>query len=51
MGDAADDILDGCCCELCGEWFDDILNGKDPPGYPRRCEQCESPKRRNRKAK
>lgn len=41
MGEAAEDVLDGIVCEGCGEFFDDILNGLEPPGYPRRCEACE----------
>ena len=35
MGDAADDILEGLCCQVCGEWFGDILEGEDAPGHPR----------------
>jgi len=34
MGDAADDILDGLCCQVCGEYFDDAA------GYPRTCAGC-----------
>lgn len=37
MGDAADDILDGSCCDGCGEYFDD----ERAPGYPRRCRGCK----------
>jgi hypothetical protein len=33
MGEMADDILDGLCCEICGVYFED----EDTPGYPRRC--------------
>ena len=40
MGDAAEDILDGTCCQQCGEWMDDILNGSHAPGYPRTCAAC-----------
>jgi hypothetical protein len=40
MGEAAEDILDGMCCQECGEWFDDIINGEEAPGYPRTCERC-----------
>jgi hypothetical protein len=36
MGDAADMLLDGTCCEGCGEMFDD----GESPGYPRRHEGC-----------
>lgn len=41
MGEAADDILEGFCCQYCGEYFDDILDGAEAPGYPRSCETCE----------
>ena len=40
MGEAAEDALDGSCCECCGEWFGDIIDGGMPPGYPRRCAGC-----------
>jgi hypothetical protein len=46
MGEAAEDILEGCVCEVCGEWFDDVLDGEEPPGHPRRCERCEPTWRR-----
>lgn len=51
MGEAAEDMLDGTCCQGCGEWMDDILAGEDAPGYPRWCERCqpdEAPSRRQR---
>jgi hypothetical protein len=48
MGDAADDVLDGLCCEGCGEWFEDVLNGAEAPGFVRRCEACK-PKTSKRK--
>ena len=35
MGDAAEDVLEGLCCEGCGEFFHD-----EEPGFPRRCEAC-----------
>ena len=41
MGDAADDMLDGTCCERCGEYFDDVPDGRDPPGHPRTCRSCQ----------
>lgn len=41
MGEHAEDILDGSVCEWCGEWFDDVLNGEEPPGYVRHCKECE----------
>lgn len=37
MGEAADDILNGDCCESCGEWIG------DGHGYPRQCGSCEAP--------
>lgn len=37
MGEAAEDILDGSCCQVCGEYFED-----EAPGYPRTCDGCES---------
>ena len=48
MGQVADDILDGICCEQCGSWMPDVFKkdhkGKtafeDPPGYPRTCPGC-----------
>lgn len=43
MGDAAEDSLDGSCCEVCGEWFADVIEGAEPPGHPRTCEACRSP--------
>lgn len=32
MGEAAEAILDGECCQFCGEWFHD-----EAPGHPRSC--------------
>jgi hypothetical protein len=45
MGQAADDILDGLCCEQCGQWMPDVFDDgcsmfDDPPGYPRTCPEC-----------
>lgn len=40
MGEAADDMLDGSCCSSCGEWFEEIFDGVEPPGYPRVCDAC-----------
>lgn len=37
MGDAAEMILDGFMCQVCGEMIDG-----DEPGYPRCCAACES---------
>ena len=36
----ADDMLSGLVCQVCGEFFDDVIEGKKPPGYPRTCEAC-----------
>lgn len=40
MGEIAGAILDGTFCEGCGEVFDDVINGDDPPGYVRLCPAC-----------
>ena len=37
MGDIANMMLDGTMCCDCGEVFEDQVNGKRPPGYPRSC--------------
>lgn len=34
MGDAADDILDGECCEVCGQFL------ANPSGFPQTCVEC-----------
>lgn len=55
MGENAEDILEGAVCEVCGIWFDDVLEGVAPPGHPRKCEACAPTKpqsrRRNRTAR
>lgn len=43
MGEIAEMMLDGTMCEGCGEFFDDIINGGEAPGYPRRCRACRVP--------
>jgi hypothetical protein len=48
MGEAAEDILDGTVCECCGEFFDDVIEGGEAPGFQRRCERCE-PKRKSKR--
>ena len=48
MGEHAEDALEGCVCEQCGEWFDDMLQGGDAPGYPRRCSRCRLNVRRSK---
>jgi hypothetical protein len=35
MGEAADDILDGTVCQLCGQF---LANGGD--GFPQTCVEC-----------
>ena len=42
MGEYADDFIDGTVCQECGVFFDDILEGHEPPGYPRTCGKCSS---------
>lgn len=41
MGEISEAILDGLMCEVCGEVFEDALEGDDPPGFPRRCPGCD----------
>lgn len=41
MGEVADMHIDGTLCQYCGLVFDDIVNGKEAPGYPRSCTDCE----------
>ena len=36
MGDAADMILDGIVCQVCGQVIDE-----EETGYPRTCEGCK----------
>ena len=40
MGEAAEMMLDGTCCEGCGEFMDG-----DAPGYPRYCSGCRPAKK------
>ena len=35
MGEIADDIINGDCCQYCGEYFD-----SEGDGYPRTCAGC-----------
>lgn len=46
MGEHADDILDGSCCQYCGDWFHD----GEPPGHPRSC-GCQGVNRTERNAR
>ena len=41
MGQAAEDALDGTCCQVCGEWMGDVLGGSESPGFPRTCNSCD----------
>lgn len=41
MGEIADMRLNGTACECCEVFFEDIIEGGTPPGYPRICEDCE----------
>ena len=53
MGEVADDMLDGTCCQFCGVWNQDIedrigrADGKEviefvPPGHPYTCPECKA---------
>ena len=57
MGEAADDILNGITCQVCGAYMDDMFTDvlldeepeltelwDNPPGYPRTCPDCEEDK-------
>ena len=37
MGQAADDMLNGLCCQVCGQFMDDFME----VGYPRTCSCCK----------
>jgi len=46
MGEVAEDMLDGTCCQFCGVWHDDILNelldeNYMPQGFPWTCKECD----------
>jgi hypothetical protein len=45
MGEHAEDILDGSVCEGCGDWFDDVIQGGEAPGSPRKCRSCKRQER------
>ena len=49
MGQAADDMLNGLCCQVCGQFMDDY----EEVGYPRTCESCkdEQPQKKQRRKK
>ena len=40
MAEHTNDFADGTVCEICGTFFDDVINGEEPPGYPRMCYEC-----------
>ena len=40
MGDAAEDMIDGSCCQMCGEWMDGVIGGEEAPGFPQTCPSC-----------
>lgn len=45
MGEIADDMINGACCALCGQYFE---NPDEPGtvyehGYPVACKQCWEP--------
>lgn len=46
MGEAADDMLNGFCCQICGEYMEDFKE----PGYPRTCEGCKQYERQQEMA-
>lgn len=39
-GQAVEDMLEGLTCQECGEFFDDVISGGEPPGHPRSCPGC-----------
>lgn len=51
MGEIAEAMLDGTFCQECGAVFDDILNGAEPPGYPRSCRACRPAKSFKKRAR
>ena len=51
MGEYADDLIDGTVCQECGVFFDDILDGHEPPGYPRTCGECSFGRYKKKKKK
>lgn len=42
MAEMADDILDGFCCEICGEYFINDDGELEPTGCPTTCEGCSN---------
>jgi hypothetical protein len=46
MGEVADDMLDGTCCQFCGVYHPEIFEGDSskffiPQGFPWTCNECE----------
>lgn len=45
MGQVAEDMLDGTCCQFCGVWHTEIFNDDTfiftPQGFPWTCPDCE----------
>lgn len=39
MGDAADDIIEGRTCQICGQWMDG--HPEFDGGYPITCDGCK----------
>lgn len=40
MGEISEMRLDGTLCAGCGEFLDEIIEGKEPAGYPVYCAGC-----------
>lgn len=42
MGDITEDMLDGTCCQLCGQYFQNSNNPNKTytHGYPVLCKEC-----------
>jgi ribosomal protein S27E len=40
MGQIAEDMLDGSCCSLCGQYFEHPKGGIYVHGYPVVCDDC-----------
>jgi len=40
MGEMADDMIEGCCCEVCGAYFLDDNGELYEHGYPVTCNTC-----------
>lgn len=42
MGEVTDDMIEGLCCAICGQYFEDPNDGSLPysHGYPVACEEC-----------